>query len=58
MCLFKNLFIYFFYFFFFGCTGSLLLCVGFSLVVVSRGDSLVMMHKLFFVVASLVDHGL
>ena len=52
MCLFKI--IYLFHFLCFGCTGSSLLCVGFSLVVTSRGYSLVMMHKLFFVVAPLV----
>ena len=40
--------------FIFGCTGSLLLCVGFSLVAVSTGSSLVGMCGLLIAVASLV----
>ena len=36
----KNMFIDFSFFFFFGCTGSSLLCTGFSLVAASRGYSL------------------
>ena len=50
-------FIYFIYFIF-GCIGSSLLHVGFSLVVASRGYS-VAVHGLLIVVGSLaVEHGL
>ena len=38
----------------FGCPGSLLLHVGFSLVVASRGYSLVTVYGLLLAVASLV----
>ena len=45
-------------FFLFGCAGSSLLYSGFSLVAVSRGCSLVVVHGLFIAVASLVaEHG-
>ena len=47
------------YFLFFGCTRSLLVCMGFSLVAVSRGYSRAVVHRLLNEVASLVtDHGL
>ena len=42
-----NLFIY-------GCTGSLLLHMGFLLIVVSRGYSLVAVHEFLIAEASLV----
>ena len=42
------------YFFVFGCAGSLLLCVDFSLVVASRGYSLIVVGRLFIVMVSLV----
>ena len=41
-----------------GCVGSSLLCVDFSLVVVSRGYSSAAMHRLLTVVASLVEQRL
>ena len=51
-------FLKYFHFFIFGCAGSLLLS-RFSLVVASRGYSLVVEHRLLIVVASLVsEHGL
>ena len=43
---------------FLGCVGSSLLCVDFSLVMVSRGYSSAAMHRLLTVVASLVEHRL
>ena len=47
-----------FLFFLFGCAGSSLLYSGFSLVAVSRGCSLIVVHGLFIAVASLVvEHG-
>ena len=55
--LFKKNFFYLFVCFLFGCTGSLLLR-WFSLVVASRGSSLVVVPGLLITVASLVEHGL
>jgi len=43
-----------FYSFDFGCAGSSLLCAGLSLVAVSRGCSLAVVHRLLIVLASLV----
>ena len=48
------LFCFVFCFLFFGCIGSLLLHVGFSLVVVSGGLLFVVVRRLLIVVASLV----
>ena len=42
----------------FGCAGSLLLCVDFSLVVASGGCSLIVVRGLFVAVTSVVEHGL
>ena len=42
------------YLFIFRCSGSLLLCSGFSLIGESRGYSLVVVHRLLIVVGSLV----
>ena len=47
----------FIYLLIFGCTGSSLLLEGFSLVVMSRGYSLVGVHGLLIVAASFVDLG-
>ena len=58
---FPSFFFFFFnvYLFIFCCSGSLLLCSGFSLIGESRGYSLVVVHRLLIVVASLVaEHGL
>ena len=46
------------YLFIFGCTGSLWLCKGFSLIAACRGYSLIVMHGLLISVASLVERGL
>ena len=48
----------FFIYFIFGCTGSFLLCEGFSLVAASGDYSLAVEYKLLLAVASLVDHRL
>ena len=42
------------FFLFFGCAGSLLWCLGLSLVVASRGYSLVVVCRFLIAVASLV----
>ena len=41
--------------FIYGCTGSLLLHMGFLLIVVSRGYSLVAVHEFLIAEASLVE---
>ena len=53
---FKFLFIYIF--FIFGSAGSSLLCLGFSLVVVSRGYSLFAVAGFLVMVSLVLEHGL
>ena len=59
-CLFRHCDIFsynFIYLFIFGCAGLLLLHVGFSLVAVSRGYSVVAVDGLLFAVASFAEPG-
>ena len=54
-----DLFYIYIYLFIYGYAGFSLLCVGFSLVAVSEGYSLVAVHRLLTVVVSLaVEHRL
>ena len=52
-----DLLLIYFYLFIYGYAGFSLLCVGFSLVAVNEGCSLIVVHGLLLVVASLaVEH--
>ena len=54
-----DLLLIYFYLFIYGYAGFSLLCVGFSLVAVNEGCSLIVVHGLLLVVASLaVEHRL